>query len=68
MKGKLKTKRYNSMVQSIDPKNLGPLSVPSRKETLKLINFDDLEVGLNEGKVVLGKVICSVHSEATVPL
>ena len=68
MKGKLKTKRYNSMVNSIDSKNLGSLTVPGRRESLQEVTFTDLCPGINEGKVVLGKVICSVHSEDTVPL
>jgi len=67
MKGKLKTKRYNTMVNSIDSKNLGTLTVPGRRESLEEITFSDLCPGTNEGKVVLGKVICSVHSEDTVP-
>ena len=70
MKGKLKTKRYNAMVQSIEAsKGLGPLASCGRKEPLKVVAFSDLSPGIiNEGKVVLGKVICSVHSEDAVPL
>jgi hypothetical protein len=56
------------MVQSIDSKSLGPLSTPSRKEPLKEVTFGNLTTGINEGKVVLGKVICSVHSDESVPL
>lgn len=58
------------MVQSIDAtKGLGPLASCGRKEPLKVSAFADLTPGIiNEGKVVLGKVICSVHSEDTVPL
>jgi len=67
MKGKLKTKRYNTMVNSIDSKNIGVLTVPGRRESLQQVTFSELCPGLNEGKVVLGKVICSVHSEDTVP-
>jgi tetratricopeptide (TPR) repeat protein len=67
LKGKLKTKRFNAMVQSIDSKSLGPLSTPSRKEPLKEVTFVNLTTGINEGKVVLGKVICSVHSDESVP-
>ena len=68
MKGKLKTKRYNAMVNSIDSKNLGTLTVPGRQESLQEVTFTNLCPGVNEGKVILGKVICSVHSEDTVPL
>jgi len=67
LKGKLKTKRYNSMVQSIDSKSLGPLAVVGRKDPLEEVTFSELKPGVNEGKVVLGKVICSVHSDDTVP-
>jgi len=67
MKGKLKTKRYNTMVNSIDSKNLGILTVPGRREPLEEVTFSELCPGTNEGKVILGKVICSVHSEETVP-
>ena len=56
------------MVQSIDSeKSLAPIST-GRKEPLNEVTFDDLKEGANEGKVVVGKVICSVHSEDTVPL
>ena len=47
---------------------LGVLTVPGRRESLQQVTFTELCPGLNEGKVVLGKVICSVHSEDTVPL
>ena len=58
------------MVQSIDTeKSLAPISASSgRKAPLKEVNFEDLKSGTNEGQVVVGKVICSVHSEDTVPL
>ena len=68
LKGKLKTKRYNAMVQSIDSKSLGPLAVVGRKDPLEEVTFSELKPGVNDGKVVLGKVICSVHSDDTVPL
>lgn len=68
-KGKLKTKRYNGLVQSIESKSLGPLANPliQRKEALQEIPFGHLKPGANEDKVILGKVICSIHSEDTVP-
>ena len=87
--GKLKTKRFNSLVDSINSKSLGPFgyktvssnsaattnksessdSGTSGGSTVKLteIDFADLAAGNNEKKVVLGKVICSVHSEESVP-
>ena len=56
------------MVQSIDgEKSLAPLST-GRKSPLKEVTFEELKAGNNEGQVVVGKVICSVHSEDTVPL
>ena len=56
------------MVQSIDgEKSLAPLSA-ARKSPLKEVTFQELKPGNNEGQVVVGKVICSVHSEDTVPL
>ena len=68
LKGKLKTKKYNGMVQSIEgEKSLAPLS-SGRKTPLKEVTFEELKPGINEGQVVVGKVICSVHSEDTVPL
>ena len=33
----------------------------------KMFGLKDLSVGLNSEKVVLGRVICSVYSEETVP-
>ena len=56
------------MVQSIDSKSLGPLAVVGRKDPLEEVTFSELKPGVNDGKVVLGKVICSVHSDDTVPL
>ena len=56
------------MVQSIEgEKSLAPLS-SGRKTPLKEVTFEELKPGINEGQVVVGKVICSVHSEDTVPL
>ena len=68
LKGKLKTKRYNAMVQSIDSKSLGHFAAVGRKDPYEEVTFSELNPGVNEGKVILGKVICSVHSEDTVPL
>ena len=56
------------MVQSIDSKSLGHFAVVGRKDLLEEVTFSELNPGVNDGKVVLGKVICSVHSEDTVPL
>ncbi len=73
--GKLKTKRFNSLVESIDDSSLGPYGgghymSATRGVSIGLTrkDFKDLKEGLNVESVVLGKVICSVHSEETVPL
>lgn len=75
-KGKLKTKRFNQLVDSLDSaKGLGPYgggsyAGPSGGAAVRLEEaaFGDLAEGLNAGKVALGRVICSVHSDETVPL
>ena len=72
--GKLKTKRFNSLVESVDSKRLGPYAggqfSTSSGKTAKLteIKFSQMAAGLNEEKVILGKVICSLQSLDGVPL
>ncbi|KAK5643415.1 hypothetical protein RI129_007260 [Pyrocoelia pectoralis] len=73
--GRMKAKRLHQITQSIDAKQLGPYSggtytSPSGQTTVKLehIEFEDLKEGLNEEKVILGKVVCSVYNEDGVPL
>lgn len=71
-KGKLKGKRLQQMVQSINPKQLGPYSggtYTSRNETVKLeqISLKNLQTGVNREKVVLGKVVCSIQDGDAVP-
>ena len=66
LKGKLKTKRFNSMVGSIDSTSgLGPIRRSSR---IREIPFSELSEGTNEDVVVIGNVVCSVHSVESVPL
>ncbi|PNF35240.1 Tetratricopeptide repeat protein 5 [Cryptotermes secundus] len=72
LKGKLKVKKLQQMVQSIEPKQLGPYgggSYTARNETVKLepIVLKNLHLGTNLEKVVLGKVVCSVHNDNVVP-
>ena len=72
-KGKLKSKKFHNLVESIDSsKGLGPLNPQSRTaagaKQYQEVDVDQLVEGTNEGKVTLGKVICSVHSEESVPL
>lgn len=65
---------YACTFQSIGSKQLGPYGggsyTSSLGQTVKLIEarLNDLKEGLNEEKVVLGKVVCSVMNEDTVPL
>lgn len=72
-KGKLKAKKLTQLVDSIEEKQLGPYGGGSyihhngTKVPLCLQPFSDLQNGLNAGSLVLGKVICSVHTENTVP-
>ncbi|XP_069686629.1 tetratricopeptide repeat protein 5-like [Periplaneta americana] len=71
-KGKLKGKKLQQLVQSIDFKQLGPYSGGSytaRNETIKLehVPLKNLQPGINLEKVILGKVVCSVHDDDAVP-
>lgn len=54
---------------------LGPYSVGSlhnfgrsKEVALELVRLDALKEGSNEGKVVLGKVVGSIHNDNAVPL
>jgi len=73
IKGKLKAKKINSMLEGLENKKLGPYSGGSytspkgHSALLNHVKFQDLRPGLNSEKVILGSVICSVHSEETVP-
>jgi len=82
-RGKLKIKKFNTLVESIKDvdgggedgggscKHLGPYSTKARtssgSKVFQQVDFDDLTEGTNTDKVILGKVICSVHSEESVP-
>ncbi|XP_025836601.1 tetratricopeptide repeat protein 5-like isoform X2 [Agrilus planipennis] len=71
--GKMKVKRLKQIVQSIDNKQLGPYSggkyTSSGGQAVKLdeVLLSNLSVGLNEEKVMLGKVVCSIYNEDKVP-
>ena len=74
LKGKLKAKKLSSLLSSLDSlKHLGPYSGGSynspngAKVSLDLVSFSDLKPEVNSEKVILGVVICSVHTEDTVP-
>uniref|UniRef100_A0A2A4J8R8 Tetratricopeptide repeat protein 5 OB fold domain-containing protein n=1 Tax=Heliothis virescens TaxID=7102 RepID=A0A2A4J8R8_HELVI len=71
-RGKLKTKKLASMVQSIDRKMLGAYgegvhSFAGREVALELTRLDALQEGPNEAKVILGKVVGSIHNDNAVP-
>ena len=79
MKGKLKTKRFGALVDSLSSasaNHLGPYGGGKYSSShggssvalTEVRAFADLEEGLNEEKVVVGKVTCSVHSDEAVPL
>lgn len=74
LKGKLKAKKLSSLISSLDSvKQLGPYSGGSYKSpsgstvNLNLVSLTELKSGVNTEKVILGVVICSVHTEDTVP-
>jgi len=74
LKGKLKAKKLTHLMDSLSESHLGPygggnFKHPTKGTSVNLatIGFSALEPGLNSEKVVLGKVICSVHNTDTVP-
>lgn len=72
-RGKLKAKKLTQLVDTIEDKQLGPygggsyLHHSGTKVPLRLTPFSELKPGLNSECVVLGRVICSVHTENSVP-
>ncbi|XP_075235210.1 tetratricopeptide repeat protein 5-like isoform X2 [Lycorma delicatula] len=72
-KGKLKIKKINSLLQGLDNKHLGPYdgglytAASGQSCRLELIHISQLKDGLNSEKVIIGKVICSVNDEDSVP-
>ncbi|KAF7287853.1 tetratricopeptide repeat protein 5-like [Rhynchophorus ferrugineus] len=72
-KGKFKPKKLQQILQSIDSKQLGPYmggsytSSNGEKAKLTEIPYESMKPGLNDEKVILGKVICSVRNEDIVP-
>ncbi|GBP71228.1 Tetratricopeptide repeat protein 5 [Eumeta japonica] len=74
-KGKIKVKKLQQMVQSLDKNMLGPFSentfhtIGPRKDVLvEHCRLDALTEGTNLGKVVYGRVVGSIYSENVVPL
>ncbi|CAG5054352.1 unnamed protein product [Parnassius apollo] len=73
-RGKLKNKRLAQMVQSLDKKMLGVYgpgnfhTFGSRRDVvLEYSRLDGLAEGANENKVVLGRVVGSIHNGNAVP-
>ncbi|XP_073924578.1 tetratricopeptide repeat protein 5 isoform X4 [Castor canadensis] len=72
-KGKMKTKKLQSMLGSLRPTHLGPCgdgryqSASGQKVTLELRPLSALQPGVNSGVVVLGKVVFSLTTEEKVP-
>nr|CAD7579042.1 unnamed protein product [Timema californicum] len=72
-KGRLKVKKLQQMIQSLDVKQLGPYqggryTSAGSSVALTLVPIAGLQPGTNGEKVVLGKVVCSVQNEDSVPL
>ncbi|XP_011932995.1 PREDICTED: tetratricopeptide repeat protein 5 isoform X2 [Cercocebus atys] len=73
-KGKVKTKKLQSMLGSLRPAHLGPCgdghyqSASGQKVTLELKPLSMLQPGVNSGAVILGKVVFSLTTEEKVPL
>lgn len=73
-KGKMKSKKLKNLLESIDTKYLGPYLedtkniITGANARLTRVNIPQLKPGVNELKVLLGKVVCSVRNEDTVPL
>ncbi|XP_023373343.1 tetratricopeptide repeat protein 5 [Otolemur garnettii] len=72
-KGKMKTKKLQSMLGNLRPAHLGPCgdgryqSASGQKMTLELKPLSVLQPGVNSGAVVLGKVVFSLTTEEKVP-
>ncbi|XP_053518816.1 LOW QUALITY PROTEIN: tetratricopeptide repeat protein 5-like [Artibeus jamaicensis] len=72
-KGKVKSKKLQSMLGNLRPAHLGPCgdghyqSASGQKVTLELKPLSALQPGVNSGAVVLGKVVFSLTTEEKVP-
>jgi hypothetical protein len=74
-KGKLKQKKFQMLIDSINKSDLGPYldgylvnatNSTDEKKKVELVysTFKNLEKGLNKNKVILGKVICGGPTKA----
>lgn len=66
-KGKLKSKKFQALIEGIQKSDLGPYAEGFRteKEKVDLVqcNLKDLQPGLNQNKVLVGKVICTLQAK-----
>lgn len=66
-RGKLKSKKFQALIESIDKSDLGPyaedLNIEKDKVNLVICNLKDLEPGFNQNKVLVGKVICTLQAK-----
>ena len=73
LRGKLKAKKLAQLIDSVASSQLGPYANGSylhhsgTRVKLEPKVFSKLQPGLNSETVVVGRVICSVHTENTVP-
>ncbi|KZS18240.1 Tetratricopeptide repeat protein 5 [Daphnia magna] len=65
LKGKLKPRKLNSFLKSINSKDLGPYKTNS---TCKRVFLQDLVVGTNKNKYIVVKVVASVSYDGGSPL
>ncbi|RUS84991.1 hypothetical protein EGW08_007236, partial [Elysia chlorotica] len=72
-KGKMKQKKIDSLCSSISDRDLGPYSsleyvdAAAKTVTLSRCKLAELQPKVNAGKLVVGKVVCSVNSTDGVP-
>ncbi|ESO82669.1 hypothetical protein LOTGIDRAFT_229738 [Lottia gigantea] len=72
-KGKVKGKKLETMIGQVNEKDLGPYNGGSYtgpkgdKVTLKPVKLKELKSDTNLESVIVGKVVCSVMSEDSVP-
>lgn len=72
--GKQKDKKIKSLLQSLRDSDLGPYSggkyTSPKGKSIDLVRckFCDLQLQVNEEKVIMGKVVCTIQSNEPVPL
>lgn len=74
MQGKLKPKKLDRMLSTLTHRDLGPYGSGSYTSPsgvsidLQHISVSELEPEINSNKVIVGRVVCSVDTNTTVPL